>query len=136
MAAITANLRNADIRAVQDGDELTVWNAGQLQRGNESVTMDLGRPRRVDVVQLDLGPYVQDFPRALAVDCAAEAGAWMDCWHGSTAAAALRGILSDPARAPITIPIQRDGVRFIRLRQTAVDNLNGWSIAELLVFGA
>jgi len=135
LAHVAANLNERDVARLADGDIWTLWNAGQLQRGNETVTIDLGQERTVDSVRLELGPYIYDFPRELEVDCAGADESWLPCWHESAAALLVRGILDDPEHAPMTIPIGRPGVRKLRLRQTAVDDKNGWSIAELAVFG-
>jgi hypothetical protein len=135
VASVTANVRGGDVNRLEDGEERTLWNAGQVQKGNETITIDLGQERMVDVVRLDLGPYVQDFPRGLEVDCAGENTEWTRCWDGSPAALAVAGILKDPVHAPMNIPVDRPGVRRIRLHQTAVDPKNGWSIAELVVLG-
>jgi hypothetical protein len=39
-----------------------------------------------------------------------------------------------PREVPVIIPIEREDVRFIRLRQIRVDS-HGWSIVELRVTG-
>jgi hypothetical protein len=135
IASVSANVRAGDVNRVEDGQERTLWSAGQVQRGNEAFTIDLGQERTIDDVRLDLGPYVQDFPRGLEVDCAGENGEWSRCWQGSPARLAVAGILDDPPRAPMNIPINRPGVRRIRLKQTAVDPTSRWSIAELVVLG-
>ena len=101
----------------------------------EQVTIDLGSERSVSALRLMHGIFPYDFPRRLTVDCADDTGSWTECWRGSTAALALRGILDDSADAPITIPIGRGHVRRLRLRQTGADAENGWSIVELTVFG-
>ena len=82
------------------------------------------------------GPFIADYPRRLAIDCAADGTEeWAPCWNGSVAGLLLRSVLDDPARASALIPIDRDGVRRVRLTQTAVDRMNGWSIAEIAVLG-
>jgi hypothetical protein len=132
---VTANREPGDVRRLGDGDLATVWNAGQLQHGNEEITIDLDRERPVTAIRLALGRFVQDYPRSLDIDCAGDQTEWQSCWRGSTAAAAVRGVLEDPVSTPMEFVVDRAAVRRIRLRQTAVDNLNGWSIAELAVFG-
>jgi hypothetical protein len=135
IAGLSANRHGEDIGSAADGDIISLWNAGQLQKGNEAVMIDLGRERAVEAVRLELGPFVYDFPRALSVECESADEVFRPCWSGSTSALLIRGILADGARAPMDIPIFQRGVRRIRLRETAADTLNGWSIAELTVFG-
>jgi F5/8 type C domain len=118
-----------------DGDLRTEWNSKHVQAGDEEVVVDLGQARDVSAVRLDHGPFMGDFPRQLVVDCAAEGEAWQECWHGSSAALTLRAAIADPRTVALTIPIGRPAVRRLRLRQTAADPQNGWSIAELTVLG-
>ena len=88
------------------------------------------------VVASSSGPRVADYPRRLAIDCAADGtDAWAPCWNGSVAGLLLRSVLDDPATASALIPVDRDGVRRLRLTQTAADPMNGWSIAEIAVLG-
>jgi hypothetical protein len=134
IASLTANMGTADVSRALDGNLQTIWNSRQLQRGNEEIVIDLGQPRDVAAVRMELGPYRSDFPRALSVECAAEGEQFEPCWSGPAAALAVRGVLDDPVRAPLTVPINHR-VRWIRLRQTAADRFNGWSIAELQIIG-
>jgi hypothetical protein len=118
-----------------DGDPRTEWNSRRVQAGDEEVLVDLGQPRAVSAVRLALGPFVSDFPRQLVVDCEASDGVWDECWRGSSTALTLRAAIADPRLVPLTIPIGRAAVRRLRLRQTAPDPQNGWSISELTVIG-
>jgi len=130
----SADLKNVD--RLLDGNLDTIWNSERVQAGGEFVILDLGANRRVTAVKLTSGPFIADYPRRLAIDCAADGSeAWEPCWNGSIAGMLLRSVLDDPARASALIPIDRDGVRRVRLTQTAVDRMNGWSIAEIAVLG-
>jgi hypothetical protein len=134
-ASISANLNAGEVGRLADGDLGTAWNAGQLQLGNEAITIDLGGERTVDRVRLEMGRYVHDFPRGLEVECSQDRSRWRRCWRDSAAALLIAGILEDGARAPIDVRIGGARVRALRLRQTSADRQNGWSIAELAVFG-
>jgi hypothetical protein len=130
----SADLKNVD--RLLDGNLDTIWNSERVQAGGEFVILDLGANRRVTAVKLTSGPFIADYPRRLAIDCAADGTeAWAPCWNGSVAGLLLRSVLDDPATASALIPIDRDGVRRVRLTQTAVDRMNGWSIAEIAVLG-
>ena len=135
IAAIMPNLQPADAGHLVDGDPRTVWNSGRPQVGDEQLTIDLGRERNVTLVRVELGPYLLDFPRRLAVDCAGEAVTWSTCWEGSAAALTLRGVLDNPGNPALTVRVDRAGVRRIRLRQIASDGDKAWSVAEVAVFG-
>jgi hypothetical protein len=79
--------------------------------------------------------FIGDYPRRLAVECAADGGQWSPCWSGSIAGILLRSLLDQSTTAAAAIPIDRDRVRRIKVTQTAVDPMNGWSIAEIAVLG-
>lgn len=135
IASVTANLMTNDAPRAIDRDMRTVWNSGRAQAGDEAFTIDLGQPREVTAVKLRLGLFVFDYPRRLAIDCSLEPDAWRPCWQGSAGAAAVGGALDSPREAAMTLYIDHVGARWIRLRQTGADRVNGWSIAELGVVG-
>jgi hypothetical protein len=133
--AIVPSAGREGIARMMDGNLQTEWNSQRVQAGGEFVMIDLGADRFVSAVRLAQGPFVSDYPRRLAVECAADGGEWTPCWSGSIAGRLLRNLIVDPATAAASIPIDRDHVRRLRLTQTVVDPLNGWSIAELSVLG-
>jgi hypothetical protein len=118
-----------------DGKATTAWSTGQVQAGNESVLIDLGRRRDVSGVGLALGPFALGFPRALLVDCSADQLQWTVCWRGSSTALAMRAAIDAPLSSVIRIPVSALAARYIRLHQTSTDPTDEWAIAELTVFG-
>jgi hypothetical protein len=135
VVSVTANVGPDWVGRMLDGDVRTEWNSRRVQAGGEEVAIDLGAEHDVSHIRMSLGPFTFDFPRRLVVECASASGRWQECWRGSTTALAMRAVVADPGNPVIAIPIDRTGVRRLRLRQTAVDPANGWSIAELAVFG-
>jgi hypothetical protein len=135
IASVSANVGPDGVSRLLDGDPYSAWNSRRVQTGGEEVAIDLGAEHFVAVVRLAMGPFIVDFPRRLAVECAGDGGDWHPCWSGSAAGLALRAVLEDSRTAPLTIPIGHDRVRRLRLRQTAADPMNGWSIGELAVLG-
>jgi multisubunit Na+/H+ antiporter MnhC subunit len=133
--AIDASEAKERVAAMIDADYSTVWATPGPQRGGETLLVDLGREREVTAVRMDFGALAGDVPRALTVECASERGGWQACWRGSALAAAVRGALREPRRLPMVLPIDRSGVRRLRLRNTAADSHRPWSIAELIVLG-
>jgi hypothetical protein len=133
--SVTANFRNDAAGQMLDGDIKTAWSTGRIQAGGEEVIIDLGRSEDLSAVRLTVGPFTLDFPRALSVDCSADAREWNPCWRGSAIALALRASLDDPLIGSLQIPVLVNATRYVRLRQTAADPVNGWAIAELSVFG-
>jgi hypothetical protein len=133
--SVTANFRNQFVGQMLDGKTTTAWSTGQVQAGNESLLIDLGRPHDLSAVGLGLGPFTLDFPRALLVECSADRLEWTECWRGSSTALAMRAVIDAPLNPVIRIPVTARGVRYVRLGQTFADPTNGWAIAELTVFG-
>ena len=132
IASVSANVGPDWVSRMLDGDPWTAWNSRRVQAGGEEVAIDLGAERFVTALRLTIGPFIGDFPRRLVVD---EHGDWRPCWSGSASGLALRAVLEDSRTAPMTISIGLDHIRRLRLRQTGVDPMNGWSIGELAVLG-
>ena len=132
VAAVTASVNSRDIAAVLDGDLDTRWHS-PLQAGGESVTADLGVEASVSVVELCLGAYPGQYPRGVVVEVSADGNAWSPVYTGGTALETYDAALVSPREVPVTLPVHRDHVRFVRLRQTGSDPRYGWSIVELRV---
>jgi hypothetical protein len=131
VTSIAASTNQHDIGAVLDGNLESRWNTPR-QQGTETITLDLGSPRRVGAIVMSLGAYASQYPRILVADVSADGAAWRAAASGSTVLATYDAALRSPREIPVVIPIEQDRVRFIRLRQTAQDT-HGWSIVELRV---
>jgi hypothetical protein len=131
IAAVSASVNSPDIGAVLDGDLATRWHSPS-QTGGETVTADLGAEGHVSVVELCLGAYPGQYPRGVIVEVSADGTAWSPVYTGGTALETYDAALRSPREVPVTLPVHRDHVRFILLRQTAADT-HGWSIVELRV---
>jgi hypothetical protein len=129
--AITASTNQHDIDAVLDGNLDSRWNTPR-QLGTETITLDLGSPQRVRAVVMCLGAYAAQYPRMLSADVSADGVSWRLAATGSTVLSTYDAALVSPREVPVPIPIDRQNVRFIRLRQSAADP-HGWSIVELRV---
>jgi hypothetical protein len=136
IARVDVNAQPGDAGLMLDGRATTAWSSRAPQTGSERIVVDLGAAQNVSAVRLDLGPFWPDYPRLLAIDCAADGNDWDQCWAGSPAALALEGALVDPRNPAMIAAIGRPAVRRIRLRQLGADQSNAWSIAELAVLGA
>jgi hypothetical protein len=133
VAAIATTTNVPDINAVLDGDLETRWHSSS-QRGGETITIDLGRPQSVAAVELCLGAYPGQYPRVLVIESSADGIAWSLVSDRGTALETYDAAVRSPREVPVTLPVHRDGVRFLRLRQTGSDP-HGWSIVELRVIG-
>ena len=119
-----------------DGDLISRWDTAGPQDPTNVVTVDLGGARRVQGVELQIGGYLADFPRALTVDVSADGVAWSEAWAGETALMTYVAALEAPHTVPLRIPLGDRALRYIRMRQTGADRVYYWSIAELGVYGS
>jgi hypothetical protein len=133
VAGIATTTNVPDINAVLDGDLDTRWHA-PAQRGGETITIDLGRPQSVAAVELCLGAYPGQYPRVLVVESSADGIDWSPVSDDGTALETYDAAVRAPREVPVTLPVHRDGVRFLRLRQTGSDP-RGWTIVELRIIG-
>ena len=134
VARIETTHNTPDINAVLDGDLDTRWHA-RPQAGGETITVELDGTHHVAAIVLSLGTYASQYPRALDVEVSADGATWTTAFKGDTALDAYDAALRSPREIPIAIRIDRDGVRFIRLRQTGSEPRTGWTIVELRVIG-
>jgi hypothetical protein len=134
IAGIQTTHDEPDINAVLDDDLDTRWH-WQPQSGGETITVDLGRAQRVGAIVLCLGAYAGQYPRALEVEASADGRVWTAVYTGGTALETYDAALRSPREIPITLPISRDNVRYLRLRQTGREPATGWTIVELRVLG-
>ena len=134
VASIETSVNSRDIGAILDGDLDTRWHAPS-QVGGETIVADLGTARHVAAVVLCLGAYPGQYPRGLAVEVSSDGVAWSAVYTGGTALETYDAALQSPREVPVTLPVHRDRVRFVRLRQTGSDPRYGWTIVELRVIG-
>ena len=114
-----------------DGDLSTRWSGG-VQQVFAEVVIELEQISHVEQVEIDLGGFTTDFPKRLQIDVSIDGQAWETAWVGDSALHAYYGALRHPREMPLVFELNRNGVGFIRLRQTGFGK-NDWSIAELSV---
>lgn len=114
-----------------DGDLRTRWSGGVQQQSAEA-TIELEAATRVGQVVIDLGAFATDFAARLRIDVSADGLAWETAWIGDTALHAYYAAVRHPREVPLVFPLNRDGLRFIRLSQVGFGPRD-WSIAELHV---
>jgi hypothetical protein len=68
----------------------------------------------------------------LNAEVSADGRSWHAAASGNPVLATYDAAVQSPREVPVTIPIERTDVRFIRLRQSQA-NASGWSIVELRV---
>jgi hypothetical protein len=99
--------------------------------------IDLGEPPRVvNSLELQLGPFFEDFPRALAIEASSDAQSWHEVWRGPSAARAFVAAFETPREVPLRFEIGSTPARYLRLTLLSNDEIYYWSIAELKVLGS
>jgi F5/8 type C domain len=114
-----------------DGDLRTRWSGGVQQQSAEA-TIELETTTHVGQVVIDLGEFATDFATRLRIDVSADGATWETAWTGDTALHAYYAAIRHPREVPLVFPLNRDGIRFIRLKQAGFGT-HDWSIAELHV---
>ena len=117
-------------RAV-DGDPKTRWSGG-AQHQSAEFTIELVQPAHVGQVVTDLAEFWTDYPQRLRLEVSADGGRWDTVFFGDTALQAYFAAVRHPKAVPLVFPVDRDNIRFIRLRQTGWGD-HDWSIAEVRV---
>lgn len=114
-----------------DRSLLTRWSGGLQEQSAEAI-VELEQPARVGQVVIELGGFVTDFPARLQIDTSRDGVAWQPAWTGTTALHAYYAAIRHPREMPLVFELNKDDVRFIRLRQTGFGK-HDWSIPELHV---
>lgn len=114
-----------------DGNLQTRWSGGTQQQSAEA-TIELAAPTHVGQVVIELGGFMTDFPKRLWIEVSADGVVWETAWTGDTALHAYFAGLRHPREVPMVFALNRDGVRFIRLRQIGFGT-HDWSIPEIHV---
>jgi hypothetical protein len=114
-----------------DGNLRTRWSGG-VQQSAADFTIELNEPQRVGQLVVDLGEFWTDFPQRLLIEVSADGLAWQAVFDGPTALHAYYGALRHPKEIPLVFALDRDHVRFIRMKQLGWGT-HDWSIAEVHV---
>ena len=130
--SLAASLGQASAPLAFDGKMTTRWWTWDEVDVPAELTLELDSPAAVGQVVMALGPFTTDFPKRLQIDVSADGIAWDTAWTGSPALNAYYGAVRHPRELPVVFPVNRQNVRFIRLRQTENGKFN-WSILELQV---
>ena len=128
-------MNDGDVKYMVDGDRTTRWQSGP-QTDRTEVDLDLGDTRSVTGLQMMLGPFVEDFPRALSIEALREGAVWKEIYRGGTAGLAFVGAFEAPKDVPLTFSFEPVETRYLRLRLLANDETYYWSVAELKVLGS
>jgi hypothetical protein len=112
-----------------DGNLKTRWSGG-VQRSAADFTIELAEPGRVHQLVVELAEFMTDFPVKLQIETSPDGAAWETVLLRDTALEAYYAAMRHPKQIPMVFPIERDHVRFLRLKQLGWGT-HDWSIAEL-----
>src|SRR5262249_23078604 len=104
-----------NLAMISDGNPRTYWATARPQRGDEWVSIDVGKPRSVPEILFSSGPATESFPRMLSVTTSVDDAAWNEVWNGTMAAPVLRGLLAAPRQVQFLIEFPPVGARYVRL---------------------
>lgn len=134
--AVRSNTNPEKVDNMTDGDLETRWESGPQTEGTW-IVIDLGEsPRVVNTLELKLGPFFEDFPRALAIEASSDAQSWREVWRGPSAARAFVAAFETPREVPVRFQVAPTPARYLRLMLLSNDEIYYWSIAELKVLGS
>jgi hypothetical protein len=135
LAEVTPNTNAHFLKYMFDRDLATRWESGPQSEGT-AIVIDLGADRSVDAIELKLGPFFEDFARALSIEASEDAKAWREVWRGGSARLAFLAGIDAPSELPLRYELSPPATtRYLRLRLLSNDETFYWSIAELAVYG-
>ena len=117
-----------------DGNRTTRWESGP-QSDRTKIDIDFGVVRRLRGFELELGPFVEDFPRQLVIEVSIDGQAFQEVWRGGSAGLAFVGAFESPREVPLRYSFPETDAKYARLRLAADDETYYWSIAELKALG-
>jgi hypothetical protein len=133
-SAIRASINESEVAAMVDNDRTTRWQSGP-QLPDTTVELEFGSVRTVSGIDLQLGPYAEDFPRGLIIEASEDWRAWTQIWRGGSAGLAFVGAFERPLDVPLKYRFAPVQARALRMRLTDRDDTYYWSISELRVLG-
>ena len=114
-----------------DGSVKTRWSGG-VQQVAADFTIEIADPGYVGQVVIDLGEFITDYPMKLHMEVSPDGKVWETAFLGDTVLQAYYAAVRHPRRTPLVLPVDRNGVRFIRLKQLGWGK-HDWSIPEVRV---
>ncbi len=131
---IRASINGEDIGLMLDNDRTTRWQSGPQRRGT-TVEVELGTLRTVSGIDLQLGAFVEDFPRGLIIEVSQDSQSWTEVWRGRSAGLAFVGAFESPLEVPLKYRFAPVQARALRMTATENDDIYYWSVAEMTVLG-
>ena len=118
-----------------DGDIDTRWVSGERQSGGEWIDIAFDHPRDVARLRILTGERsIGDYPRELVVETVAADGVARVLYRGPVVRQLAHGLIAEPRRGPIDIPLPPNAGAHLRIRQAGQTRIWFWSIDELAFF--
>lgn len=115
-----------------DGDLETRWLTGTHQVGDEWIQIAFDRPRDVARVRiLTSRRSFGDYPRELVVETADGQEPFRPLYRGTVVVELAQGLVRDPLRGPIDIPLPPNRTTRLRIRQLGQTRTWFWAVDEL-----
>lgn len=129
---VAADVNGDMARLAIDGSLETRWNGG-LQRKGGFFQVDLGRPRTIHGLSLQLGRDRLDYPRAYAVEVSRDGISWHEVARQDKARIPLTAFLK-PKELPFDIFFPPVEAKLIKITLIGEDLIRHWSIGELSLY--
>jgi hypothetical protein len=133
-AVIRANVNADKVLLMVDGDVTTRWESGPQGAGMR-VDVELGSVQTVQGVDLTLGRFVEDFPRAMAIELSEDGEQFREVWRGTSAGRAVVASSDISGTVPMRYRFEPARASTVRMRLTTNDDIYFWSIAEMKIVG-
>jgi hypothetical protein len=131
---LRANVNPELATSMVDGDLRTRWQSGPQGEGIR-VDIELASVQMVQGLDVSLGPFVEDFPRSLAIEVSQDGQSWQQVWKGGSAGLAVVAGFDPTGKTPMQYRFPAAEARIVRMRLLSNDDIYYWSIAELKVVG-
>ena len=132
-SASTGRFRLEDLT---DGNPLTHWVSGGLQRGDEHVLVQLDGRHRVSGVILSMGAFAESYPRRLRIETSQDGANWNAATEQAPAGLALSAIVRNFTRAELSFRLPDVEAGYVRLSQLDRDRYAFWVISDISILGS
>jgi hypothetical protein len=131
----TSNLASDRLSRAFDGDIESRWVSGERQSGAEWIDIAFDHPRDVERVRLLTAERsIGDYARELAVEAFEADGLPRMLYQGTIVRQLAHGLIVDPRRGPIDIPLPTNSTTHLRIRQLGKTRIWFWAVDELMLF--
>ncbi|HJN93689.1 MAG TPA: hypothetical protein QGF05_13320, partial [Dehalococcoidia bacterium] len=126
-----ASGRNDRLEHAFDREPWTRWMSGTAQTGSEWLEIRFRHPTDLALLRMETAPLAEtDFPRGLLIESSTDLETFETLYEGRVIQPLFLGLVHEPRRGPIEIPLPPNRSLLLRIRQTGTSWFQ-WSITEL-----